>query len=183
MASLIERLDKAGIREQAGADILKKYTNKEIEVQEDPTLRLGRSQWDQVAEKRVIEGNYIFCYLLGSLAPYQMVLRELKNKYQAEKIVYIPTNVFSDSELKKYQKYEDAGPAQFLSLVKYAKAVCTDSFHGTVMAVQYGIPFYNVARIHKEAENVGGRERIDHFLEKKGLAKRWVRNARDVRRL
>ena len=183
MASLIERLDKAGIREQAGADILKKYTNKEIEVQEDPTLRLGRSQWDQVAEKRVIEGNYIFCYLLGSLAPYQMVLRELKNKYQAEKIVYIPTNAFSDSELKKYQKYEDAGPAQFLSLVKYAKAVCTDSFHGTVMAVQYGIPFYNVARIHKEAENVGGRERIDHFLEKKGLAKRWVRNARDVRRL
>lgn len=183
MAPLIEKLDKVSIREQIGADILKKYVDREIEVKEDPTLRLDRSQWDQAAEKRIIEGNYIFCYLLGSLAPYQMVLRELKNKYQSEQIVYIPTNVFSDGELKKYRKCEDAGPAQFLSLVKYAKAVCTDSFHGTIMALQYGVPFYNVRRMHKEAENVGGVERIDNLLEKRGLAKRWVRNARGVREL
>lgn len=183
MALLIGRLDKVSVREQVGADILRKYSNKEIEVKEDPTLRLSSQEWDRVAEKRLVEGSYIFCYLLGKMSPYQMILRELRDKYQAEKIVYIPTNVFSDGEYKAYVKCEDAGPAQFLSLIKYAKAVCTDSFHGTVIAMQYGVPFYNVSRMHEGSENVGGRERIDNLLEKRGMAKRWVRNVKDVRQV
>lgn len=181
MAPLIEKLDKVSVREQVSAEILKKYIDKKIAVKEDPTLRLNRKQWDKVADKKIVEGDYIFCYLLGSLAPHQLILRELQRRYRAEYMVYIPTNVFSDGEFTTYLKCEDAGPAQFLSLVKYAKAVCTDSFHGTIMAMQYGIPFYNVSRLHKEAENVGGRERIDNLLEGRGMEKRWVRNVKELR--
>lgn len=181
MAPWIERLDKVSVREQISADILKKYVDREIKVQDDPTLCLGKKQWDLVAGKRIVDEDYIFCYLLGSLAPYQLILRELKKKYQAEKIVYIPTNVFEEGRFQRFQEYEDAGPSEFLSLIKYAKAVCTDSFHGTVLALQYGIPFYNVFRACKETEDIGGRERIDNLLEKRGIGKRWVRNVREVR--
>ncbi len=182
MALLIERLDKVSVREQVGADILKKYTSKEIQVKEDPSLRLNKAEWDQVADKKLIKESYIFCYLLGSLSPYQLILRELKHKYQAEKIVYIPTNLIFEGTFKGFQKYEDAGPAQFLSLIKYAKAICTDSFHGTAMALQYGIPLYNVQRAHKDKEVAlfGGGDRIDNLLEKRGLEKRWVRNLQEL---
>lgn len=183
MALLIEKLDKVSVREQVGADILRKYVDKEIAVKEDPTLRLNSMEWDRVADKKLVEEPYIFCYLLGRLSPYQVILRELKVQYRAEKVVYIPTNVFADGEYRGCWKYEDAGPAQFLSLIKYAKAVCTDSFHGTLIAMQYGIPFYNVSRIHEGSENVGGRERIDNLLEKRGMAKRWVKNVKEVRKL
>lgn len=183
MAALVEKLDEVSIREKVGANILNKYVDREIEVREDPTLRLSRTQWDLVAGDREVKGGYILCYLLGSLSPYQLILTELKKRYQAEKIVYIPTNVFSDGGFREHLKYEDAGPAQFLSLIKYAKAVCTDSFHGTVMAIQYGIPFYNVRRMHREAKNVGGGERIDNLLEQRGLQKRWVRNVKEVKQL
>ncbi len=182
MASLIERLDKVSVREQIGADILKKYTSKEVQVKEDPTLRLNRAQWDQVADKELVKESYIFCYLLGSLSPYQMILRELKRKYQTEKIVYIPTNHIPEGGFRDFQKYEGAGPAQFLSLIKYAKAVCTDSFHGTAIALQYEIPLYNVQRAHKEAELFASRDRIDNLLEKRGLEKRWVRNLQELKK-
>lgn len=183
MAPLIEKLDKISVREQIGADILEKYVKKKIEVKEDPTLHLDQTQWDQVAGDRVIEGDYIFCYLLGSLSPYQMILRELKNRYCAEKIVYIPTNVLSEGGFKTFEKCEDAGPSQFISLIKYAKAVCTDSFHGTALSIQYSVPFYNVERMHKEVQDVGGKERIDNLLERRGLEKRWVKNVREIRKL
>ncbi len=182
MAPLIEKLDKVSVREQIGADILKKYASRDIEVKEDPTLLLNRGQWEQVTAQRIVKEKYIFCYLLGSMSSYQMILREIKKKYRAEKIVYIPTNVFSEGGgFDRYLAYEDAGPSEFLSLIRYAEAVCTDSFHGTVMAVQYEVPFYNVARLHKAARDIGGGERIDNFLEKRGIKKRWVRNVREIR--
>lgn len=81
------------------------------------------------------------------------------------------------------EKYEEAGPAQFISLIKYAKAVCTDSFHGTVMAVKYDVPFYNVFRMHKGTEAFGGRERIDELLKTERISERWVRNVRDLREI
>ena len=88
-----------------------------------------------------------------------------------------------ETGFKEFEKYEDAGPAQFLSLIKYAKAVCTDSFHGTVLAIEYGVPFYNVSRVHKGTEAFGGKERIENALKELGKTERWVKNVRDVIRL
>ncbi len=180
MAALIEKLDEASVREQIGADILGKYTKKEIQVKEDPSLRLDRAEWDRVADDRLIDGDYVFCYLLGGISPHQMILRELKRKHQAKRIAYIPTSLLSEGNLKGFLKCEDAGPAQFLSLVKYAKAVCTDSFHGTALALQYGIPIYNVRRADQVQNPYGGKERIDNLLQERGLEKRWVKNLREL---
>lgn len=183
MAKLIRRLDIVSVREQIGADILKKYIKKNITVKKDPTLLLGQNHWDQVADQRLIKGNYIFCYLVGSISPYQLILRELKKRYDAQKIVYIPSNMVEERGFVEFEKYENAGPAQFISLIKYAKAVCTDSFHGTVMAIQYNIPFYNVSRIHKGTEAFSGRERIENILKKEKLTEKWIRNVRDIREM
>lgn len=180
MAPLIDKLDQISVREQVGADILKKYVSKDIRVRKDPTLCLDQKQWDEVASGRLIEEEYVFCYTIGSVSPYLLILRALKKKYRAQKIVYIPTNLLDEKGYVEFTKYEDAGPAEFLSLTKYAKAVCTDSFHGTVMAIQYGIPFYNVSRVHRGTEAFGGRERIENLLHEMRMASRWVRNTREV---
>lgn len=180
IAPLVEKLDWVSVREQVGADILKKYVNRDIMVKEDPTLCLSKEQWDQVADKRLIEEDYIFFYTIGSISPYQLIFRALKKKYHAEKVVYIPSNMVKERGYSAFEKYEDAGPAQFLSLIKYAKAVCTDSFHGTVMALQFGVPFYNVSRVQGGAEMFGGRERIENLLKGRGIAERWVKNVREI---
>lgn len=183
MAPLIEKLDEISVREQIGADILKKYVKREIKVQKDPTLHLDKEQWDQIADKRLVEEEYIFCYTIGSISPYQLILRALKERHRAKKVVYIPSNLMAEKGFREFEKYEDAGPAQFLSLIKYAKAVCTDSFHGTVLAMKYEVPFYNVARVHRGTEAFGGRERIENMLREQGIVGRWIKNVQDVRNL
>lgn len=182
MAPLIERLDCVSVRERTSADILKKYVKKKIAVQEDPTLCIKREQWDKVAAEKLLEENYIFCYLLGNVSPYQLILRKLKEVYQAEKIIYIPSNLFQKGIYKEFEEYDDAGPAQFLSLIKYAKAVCTDSFHGVAMSIQYNVPCYNVCRRQKGTDEFGGRERIENLLERKGKKIQWIKNVKDVMR-
>lgn len=183
MGALIEKLDEVSVREEISAEILRKYVKREIKVQKDPTLCLNSEQWDQVADERLIKEDYVFCYIIGSISPYQLILRTLKKKYHVQKVIYIPTNKLIETGFKEFEKYEDAGPAQFLSLIKYAKAVCTDSFHGTVLAIEYGVPFYNVSRVHKGTEAFGGKERIENALKELGKTERWVKNVRDVIRL
>lgn len=180
IALLVEKLDWVSVREQVSADILKKYVQREIMVKKDPALCLNKEQWSQVSDERLVEEDYIFCYTIGSISPYQLIFRALKKKYQAEKVVYIPSNMVRERGYLEFEKYEDAGPAQFLSLIKYAKAVCTDSFHGTVMAIQFGVPFYNVSRVQNGAEMFGGRERIENLLDQKGIAQRWVKNVSEI---
>lgn len=180
MAALIEHLDHVSVREKVGADILKKYVKKKIVVQEDPTLCLGQEKWERASAGRLIKEEYIFCYLLGSLSPYQLILRKIKEKYRAEKIICIPSNLFLQGVFREVEVYEDAGPAQFLSLIRFAKAVCTDSFHGVAISMQYHVPFYNVYRNQKGTDEFGGRERIENLLGRKGLEIRWIKNAGDV---
>lgn len=181
MAPYIEKLDVVTVREQCGADILSKYVNKEIKVMPDPTILLSAADWDSAAVERMIEEDYIFCYVMGSIRPYQMVLRELMKRYGVQKIVYIPSNLVSDGKFLWLEQFAEVGPAEFISLIKYAKAVCTDSFHGTVMSVLYGKPFYNVSRKQPGSEKYGGAERIENLLVELEIKTRTVRNVKELR--
>lgn len=180
MVPLIERLDKVMLREQCGVDILKKYTDKEMEAVLDPTLSLSQEQWNEVAAKRVVEDAYIFCYFMGSIRPYQLLLRKLMQEHQVRKIVYIPSNLMEEGVFSHFQPYPDAGPAEFISLIRHAKAVCTDSFHGTVFAILYNKLFYNMKRAQEGSEKYGGSERIRNLLEQLGLQSRNVENIKDI---
>lgn len=183
MAPYIEKLDIISVREQCGADILSKYINKEIRVMPDPTILLRVDDWNKAAGERKVEGDYIFCYVMGSIRPYQMVLRELMKRYGVEKVLYIPSNLIADGEFSGMVQFAEAGPAEFLSLIKYAKVVCTDSFHGTVMSILYEKQFYNINRKQQGSEKYGGAERIENLLNRLEIQSRKVRNVKDVRRM
>lgn len=180
MAPLIEKLDVVTVREQLGADILSKYTNKKIQTAPDPTLLMRQEEWDKVSSGRLISDDYIFCYFMGSIRPHQLVLRKLLEKYSAEKIVYIPSNLVKDGQLPLFEPYEGAGPAEFISLIRHARAVCTDSFHGTALSLIYGKQFYNVKRMQAGTEKFGGAERINDLLKRLQLASRAVGSVKDV---
>lgn len=180
MAPLIERLDIVTVREQLGADILSKYTDKKIQAAPDPTLLMSQKEWDKTCAKQLVQEDYIFCYVMGSIRPHQLVLRKLLEKHHAKKIVYIPSNLLNEGQLPYFIRFEEAGPAEFISLIKHAKAVCTDSFHGTVLSLIYGKQFYNVKRIQAGAEKFGGAERITDLLGRLRVPLRAVGSVKDV---
>lgn len=171
MANLLKRLDKVTLRERSGIEILQKYTDIPMEDAFDPVCLVPVEEWNRLAAERLVQEEYIFCYVMGSLRPYQLILRELMKKYNAGKVVYIPSNMLKEPGFAFTESYDAAGPAEFLSLIKHAKAVCTDSFHGVVVSLLYQKPFYNVQRKHAGTEAFGGSERVNSLLKKLGVEK------------
>lgn len=183
MTPLLERLDVITVREQLGADILSKYTDKEVHAVLDPTLLMDVEEWDKVAAKRLIEEDYIFCYITGKLRPHQLILREIMRKYHANKIVYILSDYVKEGELPCFVKCEIAGPAEFISLIKYAKAICTDSFHGTVLSLLYKKQFYNVNRVETGSEKYGGNERVSNLISQLNLSSRVLSHVKEAKEI
>ena len=64
---------------------------------------------------------------------------------------------------------KDAGPAEFLWLIKNASCVVTNSFHGTAFSVNFGTPFYAVLMPDR-----GGNARITSLLNSVNLMDRIV---------
>ncbi len=179
MAPLIEKLDEVSVRERCGREILSRYTDKGIGVKLDPTLSVPVEEWDRLAAPRLIQEDYVFCYSLGELRPWQLVLREIMRRHGIRKTVFIPSNVADPHGYAFTEPCVDAGPAEFLSLVKHASAVCTDSLHGTIFSMLYERPLYNVRR---RAENNpwAGNERVENLLQEKKLSTKQIKCVREL---
>ena len=86
---------------------------------------------------------YLFCYFLGD----NENLRKAARQYAAVKGLKLVTLPFLNAAYRKvddgfgdYQLY-DVSPADFLSLIKHASFVLTDSFHAAVFSHLYARPF------------------------------------------
>jgi len=179
MAPLIEKLDEVSVRERCGRDILSRYTDKEINVKLDPTLSVPVEEWDRLAAPRFVQEDYVLCYILGELRPWQLILREIMRRHGVRKTAFIPSNVANPHGYAFTEPCVDAGPAEFLSLVKHAKAVCTDSLHGTIFSLLYGRPLYNVRR-KTEDNPYAGNERVENLLREQKSGTKQIGCVREL---
>ncbi len=183
MAELVGRFDTVTFREQTGASVLGNYSEKKIKVISDPTLQVDRQLWDEIAVERIEKEDFVFCYFIGSLKPYQLIVREVARMYGVKKILFIPSNEIKEGSLPRFFPINDAGPAEFLSLIKYAKAVCTDSFHGVTMSMVYDIPFFVAPRMQWGKGAYSSMVRIEDLLKERKMESRMVRNVLEVRNI
>lgn len=147
---LLDKFNYISVREKQGADIVKELTGKNAEVVLDPTLLLSEEQWSKVAVNPNIEEPYILCYFLSDNDFYYSTVERLVEE-TGYRVVSIP--VTSDSYNTDYDKYPDAGPQEFLGLIKNAALVCTDSFHGTIFSVNFKRDFYVFKRFSDESSS------------------------------
>ena len=180
MVKYINHIDFVSVRESKSVEILKKYTDKALVAVLDPTFLLEKEEWDKIASKRLIGEPYIFCYVMGSIRSYKLVLKAIMLKYNVKKIVLIPSNLI-ESKLHCAQTFTKAGPAEFVSLIKYAEAVCTDSFHGTALSIKYEKQFYTLRRAQKDTDLAANYLRIDNILNKMCINERRVNSVKEVK--
>lgn len=128
------------VREKSAIGLLERMNILNAQVVLDPTLLLTKTEWDQICDPRCVSQNYLFCYFLGS----SIEQRKAAVKYAQKNglaIVTLPNlggefvrecdEVFGDIQLYA------VAPQQFVSLIKYADAVITDSFHASVFSIIY----------------------------------------------
>lgn len=169
------------VREDIAGQILKRYTGRDIRIMPDPTLLLLREKWERLASGQKDLKNYIFCYCLGGIRPYSLILRRLSEWYGNAEIKYIPTNLLDEVGYGFMKPIYDAGPAEFLSLIQNAKAVVTDSFHGVVFSAMFQKDWYCMERYEAGADRFGGRTRINQLIKNMGAASGWVSSVSEAR--
>ncbi len=125
------------VREKSGAEIVKALTGKNARVNIDPTLLLSSQEWDKIASDEKKE-PYIFLFNVlkpNKLIDYAISLAEKKGL----KILYLNNRRPVNHNLIEYLSPVTAD--KFISLIKNAEYVCTNSFHGNAFSVIYGKKF------------------------------------------
>ncbi len=165
-AILNERLQnfKAfGLREEQMVPYVREHTKVPVQRVLDPTLLLTSEDYDRIAAPRQEKAPYLLLYARR----YNPKMEAYAEKLAAEKgwkIVEISLRA-TNGEKQNRRMFYEAGVEEFLSLVKHAEYVVTNSFHGMIFAVQYRRPFVIFSRF--QCNN-----KIDELLELFGLRDR-----------
>ena len=136
--------DAISVREKTAQDLLSPLLDIKVNVCVDPTLLLSVEEWDQLTAECKIHGKYVFLYLLGNDSKTRktaVAFAEAKGL----KLVTIPDlkGAYRASDRKmRAELIDDATPADYLSLIKYADFVITDSFHTCVFSLLYKKQFF-----------------------------------------
>ncbi len=152
----INEIPHLSVREEKGARIIKELTGRNATVLPDPTLCIAREDWELIEEKPDFDTDapYVFTYFLGNeTKKYRKYIEEYA-KQNGYKII----NIFDLREPEHYA----VNPAEFVYLIHHAKAVFTDSFHGSVFSIIMKTPFVVFDRI--EDGGTGMSSRIETLL-------------------
>lgn len=143
----VEKIDCISVREHSAKKILDSFIEgKNIDVVLDPTLLLTVDEWNRLTVN-VNLSNYIFIYFLGDFEKHKESLVNFA-KITKKKIVNIYCASFEKIDKEPFGDIliKDADPRMFISLVKNASIIFTDSFHASVFSVLFKKNFYVLKR-------------------------------------
>lgn len=153
---LLCRYNHISVRENSGKILVESITCKNVSVVLDPTLLLGKEEWNKIAApKRQFRKKYILCYYLNytfNSFPYVDELAEYMQKQTGYEIVRVarpPHKLFVPHTHYRV----GASPEEFLALVRDAEMILTTSFHGTAFAVNYGKPLFTIVKDRNSADS------------------------------
>jgi hypothetical protein len=133
-AAWLTGIPHLSVREQAGAEIVRRLTGRIVPIVADPTMLVDRAVWDDLIsdEARAAEGSYTVRYVLGEPdASRDAAARRVAGDHAADVI-----------DLTDLDSAERAriGPAGFVAAIARSSLVVSDSFHATVFGLLYGRP-------------------------------------------
>jgi len=144
----VQRLDAISVRESSGKKILSNLGVKEVSHVLDPVFLLDKSKWDKMCGEKLSE-NYILVYDFDNNSIIKEIAFSLKRK-KGWQIIALNRNIkYAD------KNYYLQGPQEFLSLIKHAKFVLTNSFHAVAFSLIFKKEFY----VFNRATNINTRMR------------------------
>lgn len=166
--------DALSFRESSSAEKMTALLSSPVETVLDPTFLLTKDDWiSNLKLQKNDSERYILVYSLGG--PKQLlkllpVISKLSKKRDCKAKVVTPFAYLPHPD-KHIEYHPEYGPIEFLNALYNAEAVVTDSYHGTVLSVNFGKDFYSVC-------GVGGAEfRKTDILNRLGLQERIVYDA------
>lgn len=175
LKELLDSFDYISVRENEGAKIIKKYTEKNAKVVLDPTLLIEAKEWNKIARvPKNLPSDYILCYRFGNSIETNSKIKDI-GKMLNLPIIELPLSGISYYNFTGNRIFE-AGPREFIGLIKNASFVCTDSFHATVFSIILEVPFVTFLRDENIKKSEGMNSRVLNLLTKLKLKSRIAQN-------
>lgn len=159
----LRRFDKIAVREESGLNILHQL-GLSGEVVLDPAFLLSANEWNKIIDEYDTSNeDYILVYDFMKSPTVKSIALRLAQLYHCKIYAISP---FKASYAHK--NFLEADPSEFVRLVKNAKCVISNSFHGTVFAMIYQRDFFVIER------EDGLNDRMANILSKYNLSHRLV---------
>lgn len=168
----VNALDAISVREKANCALMKRVSGREVEWALDPTMLLPQGAWNDICAERQFADEYVFCYFLCDNRRMRGIAGDYA-KRKGLKLVTLPhLNGYAAADMGfgDVQMY-DAGPREFISLIRHANTVFTDSFHCCVFSLIYHTEFF----VFNRSDNgLSMNIRIDDLLEMADMKERRI---------
>lgn len=167
----VSKLNSVSVRENTGAAILKKACGLDVPVVLDPTMMADPEVWTQFQTKpQDVPDKYILVYRFGKMDYTTKLIKQVQ-KQMGLPAIELPLSI--ESYGKGTTLYYGAGPTQFVSLIRNAEIVLTDSFHASVFSIINHTPFYTFLRQGRNEKN-NMNSRMENLLDSVGLSERLI---------
>lgn len=176
MKKHLESYTAISVREVDAQEYLSSVTGRMVKWVVDPVLLLSEDEWQELCVKRrLVDEPYVFCYLLGDRKEERKWVERF-SKINKRKLVVLPhvegrCRIFDIGfgDLGIY----NAGVPEFLTLIRDADYVVTDSFHAVVFSYLMKKQFFALPRRNKNSdENMSSR--LTSVLTQMGLLHRMI---------
>lgn len=157
-----------GVREQAGADIVKRLTNQDAELLLDPVFLINKDEWLKLIPQNSGRKKYVFYYTNhnGEIRDF------LSTGYSMKGLEYhiLSTKITPFDFINPKKKITVAmNPEEFLGEINSAELVVTSSFHCLAFSLILQKPFAVIL-----TGNTGKDERLVNLLQICGLENRII---------
>ena len=176
-AQFWKRMNHISVREERGKQIIQSICNVPVQVVVDPTYLLTKEEWEKlIPQKQIIKEEYILCYFLGNAEEHKKLSRAFADRHKIKLISILSTESISSIDISYADEViTGKGPEDFINLIRGAKYVLTDSFHGVAFSVINNKQFYVFYRTKVGSKN-SRNSRIDNILKMWNLEDRLVLN-------
>lgn len=177
VAAMIPSLQQFGsvsVREETAKKLLEQYIDTPITTVLDPTMLLTSDEWAEIATSREVRGKYAVVYFFSNSLEVRRKAKDFCKRHglQLVMIPYAKQEYNLTDRIGPGVRYNDVGPDEFVSLIRNADFVITDSFHGAVFSLIHQIPFAVFER--NKAGHVSMNSRLYDLLDTFGESKRLV---------
>ena len=144
----VKKIDFVSVRESSGVEILKDLGFTNIKHVLDPVFLLDKKSWEKVADKdNVRKKPYLLVYDADNNPSIKDFVLRISKKNKWEIITISDRISYADKDLSS------KGPDVFLSLIKEASFVVSNSFH----AVAFSLIFEKQFVVFNRAEQINTR--------------------------
>ena len=155
-SKLAKKFDAISVREDSGVRLCKEHLGVDATHVLDPTLLLIGADYEKLLSRPAKNTNTLFAYVLDTSDEKVKFLNTVANKFGFDLKIQ-----GANDDLKWEDSIED-----WLADIRDAAMVVTDSFHGSVFAIQFRTPFYVIPNLRRGAERMLSLSRLLHFEDR-----------------